>query len=224
MVGNGDGAEGLCVLILTAVNVACRRVVSQRARVPAHSRFSRPGGVLRLCLVLTSFGSWRRSSTPWRHLRVRSLEAFTPCWFSPRGHGATPCAFSAPALLLLVALSRAWVNFAQRARLSNWPGSQFPLERIRISRIRSGSPAFAPVLQEPVEPVSTVRAPSLPAFCGAPASLHPPLAQPTRQNPSDSAEARRSRDKRRRRARKQAKRSIWRESLKRAVGLHVAVL
>ena len=64
---------------------------------------------------------------------------------------------------------------------------QVPPERVRVSR--------QPLLPcHRRQSVSTVR-----ARC-APASLHPPVAQPGRQNPSDAAEARRrSRDKRRRR-------------------------
>ena len=43
-------------------------------KLSAVSRAS--GGLSQSCLVLTSFGTWRRSSTPWHHSRIRSPRAF----------------------------------------------------------------------------------------------------------------------------------------------------
>ena len=83
---------------------------------------------------------------------------------------------------------------------------------MRLSRILAGLCSRAPGAQS----VSTVRAPSLPTPRGAPASLHPPVAQLARQGPPDATRARRrSRDKRCRRVRKQAKRSVWRAKARR---------
>ena len=39
------------------------------------------GALLRPCLALASSGSWRRSLPPWRHLRTRTLTASSLCWF-----------------------------------------------------------------------------------------------------------------------------------------------
>ena len=46
-------------------------------KLSAVSRAS--GGLSQSCLVLTSFGSGRRNSTPWHHSRIRSPRAFIPC-------------------------------------------------------------------------------------------------------------------------------------------------
>ena len=108
--------------------------------------------------------------------------------------------FSLPVSLLSaqVCSASSWVDFVQRGRLSRWPGSEelppAPPERIRLSRVRSSSPAPAPV-----PPAQSARASSLPTPRGAPASLHPPAARPARQNPCDAEARLRSRDKRRRR-------------------------
>ena len=168
----------------------CRRVVSQRARVPAHAVSRVPSGLLRSCLALTSFGSLR-SSTPWRHLRIRSLMAFTSCWFRPRSSWRqTMCSLPrACALPLLRALP--------------CPSAL----RLDVGRFCSARAALVP--QESAESASTVRALSLPTPHGAPASLHPP-SQLVRIHltPLRLAAVTNAAD-----TRKKAKRSMWRVPL-----------
>ena len=82
-----------------------------------------------------------------------------------------------------------------------------PPERSRLSRLRSSSPASAPLPQEPRTPPAPLVPPHYPRLASAcrPVGSSESLRRATEGR-------RRSRDQRRRRTRRQAKRSVWRET------------
>ena len=88
--------------------------------------------------------------------------AFTPCWSWV--HGARSCAVFPAVALSLSVTDSSWVDLAQRGVSTTGLAvnccPEAPPERIRLSRIRYGPPAFDPVHHKPVESVSTARAPS----------------------------------------------------------------
>ena len=165
----------------------CCRAVSPRVRVPARSQ--------------------RRSSPSRRHLRTRSLVAST--LVPPLGRHSrrqTTCSPFYVCVLAPCAQARtdsAWVDLAWRRRLSHRPGSQVlphdssgarsPLSQsLRLAGLCSRAPGACGFREHG------------PRFLTAHASrcarqFAPPVAQLARQDPPDAAEARRSRDKRRRR-------------------------
>ena len=85
-----------------------------------------------------------------------------------------------------------------------------PPEPSCYSHHPSDSPAPAPGPQEPASATRSARA-SLPMPRGASAGPQAPAAQLARRSSGAAEAGRRSRDKRRWRTRKQAKRSMWRE-------------
>ena len=181
------------------------RVVSPCMRVSARSRFSRLWCFL--APMLASLASLRDTAAHGIHSLLVPLPGLTVpdhVQHSPRSRSRSPVPKCAP--------HRRGSTWAQRGRLSHWPGSQMLSPRSAGAHSLSPpslSPALAPVLQESAD---SVRASSLPTPRGGPASSHVPAAQPARQSSSDAADGRRrTRDKRRRRKRKQAKRSMWRE-------------
>ena len=80
----------LCARPGRVVSLPLRRCVAfQRSASPISAVSHASVGLSQACLVLTSFGSWRRSSTPWRHSRTLSPRAFILCSYPLRSHGAS---------------------------------------------------------------------------------------------------------------------------------------